>query len=184
MEPSKIVAGDTVGWTKSLPDYPAASYTLKYELRGPSSITITATGSGTEYTVAVLAATSDDYVPGIYSMYGVVSAGAVRHTVFQGTIEVVENPTEIQPGTDTRGHARRTLALIEAAIENYAANPYQTITIAGRTKSNWSMSELLSWRDRYIQEAKREADAERVANGIPTRRRIFTRFSSGVEGEN
>lgn len=177
MEPTKIVAGDTVSWTASYPDYPAGdSWVLTYEARGPKAFSISTSASGDDFAVALTAADSDGYVPGKYTLYGLVSKGAERYTVYTGALEVVANPAEIQDGFEARGHAARMVALLEAAIENYAANPYQSITIAGRTSANWSLSELMKWRDVYRQEAKREEAAAKVEQGLAPGGRVFVRF--------
>ena len=58
-EPTSIIAGDTLAWTKSLADYEASLWTLTYYLRGPSAQTITATTSGGDF-----AGTKTAYQPG------------------------------------------------------------------------------------------------------------------------
>lgn len=177
MEPQKIYAGDSVAWEKTLADYPAADWSLAYELRGPGAYTVAASADGDVFSVEITKETTDAWIPGTYTLYGIITDGSERVTVYQGALEVKANPTEIAAGVDARGHARRTLDLIEAAIENYAANPYQSITIAGRTKSNWSLSELIQWREHFRAEARREEAAERL--GDSSRRRVFVRFDGG-----
>ena len=73
-EPTTIIAGDSVAWTKSLADYPAPTWTLKYRLvREGKSIEIVATASGSDHAIAVLPATSAGWLPGDYKWVAMVS---------------------------------------------------------------------------------------------------------------
>ena len=69
VEPTAIIAGDTLAWTKSLADYPAsAAWVLKYRLiNAASKIDITATTSGADHLVSVAAAVTALYPVGLYT---------------------------------------------------------------------------------------------------------------------
>ena len=58
-EPETITAGDSLTWKRTLADYPAGTWTLKYRLiNADGKIDITATASGTDHLVSVEPATS------------------------------------------------------------------------------------------------------------------------------
>ena len=66
-EPTEFTAGDSVKWTKTIDDYPATTYSLKYSFRGTAgSFDVTATASGTDYSVSIPAPTSLAYGAGYY----------------------------------------------------------------------------------------------------------------------
>jgi len=66
-EPLSFRAGDTVKWKKSLGDYPATSWTLKYFLVIQSDQKIiTASADGTDHLVTITAAASAGYAVGRY----------------------------------------------------------------------------------------------------------------------
>lgn len=182
-EPTSFVSGDFVQWQESegtvgLVSHFAPTWTLTYELRGPQRITITATQYGTtrNYDVSFTAATSDTYVPGLYQYQASVTDGTKKLTLWTGTIEVLANLSEAVDSYDSKSHVRKTLDAIETAIENYATNPYSQITIAGRTKMNWTLEELIAARSKYRFYLRDEIKAQRIANGLDGGGRILTRF--------
>ena len=69
LEPSRVTAGDTITWLRSLADYPAsAGWVLSYTLiNSAAKISITATASGADHLVTVAAATSAAYTPATYT---------------------------------------------------------------------------------------------------------------------
>src|SRR3990167_1080353 len=91
-EPAEVRAGDTVEWTKSLGDYPASDgWTLKYAMRGPMVIDITATASGSSYAVSVAKTVSALWIAGLYYWQAYVEKGSDRHTVGTGRITIAPN---------------------------------------------------------------------------------------------
>lgn len=182
-EPAKIRSGVTTGWTKDLPDYPVSgSWALKYRLAGAeANYTVVASGVLTVWTVTITADASKAWVPGTYNLLGYVEKGAdaalERHDVFTGTIEVLPNIAGAVSASDLRTHARKTLALIEAAIESYAIRPAEEITIAGRTIRRPTLQQLASFRARYQFFVKQEEVAERAANGLESGGGILVKFN-------
>jgi hypothetical protein len=181
-EPGRVTAGDTIAWTKTLADYPAtASWVLSYTLiNATSKITITATAggpSGADHVVNVPAATSAAWAAGTYAWQGVVTKGAERFTVGTGSMAIAANWAAAAT-LDTRSHAIKVLAAIEAYLESPANTAAASYEIAGRKLQRHSMTELLTLRDRYRAEAAREANAARLAAGLASKNQIYTRFTS------
>lgn len=168
----------TVEWTEAYSDYPASSWTLTYTLVGPAKYSLTATADGESHKVSVPKATTAAYVPGIYRMIGTITDGTSQYQTYVSTLEILEDLTAEEAGYDAISDARKTLASIKEAIKTYAENPYQSLTIAGRTKANWSFEELIKWRKLYEEEVAREEKAERLESGISPGSRIFVRFGN------
>ena len=80
-EPTEFTSGDSVKWTRTLGDYPATTYTLKYSFRGTAgTFDVTATADGTDYAVSIPAPTTSDYGAGYYDGHG--------YAVIDGTAQV------------------------------------------------------------------------------------------------
>lgn len=182
-EPVKIRSGVTTVWTKDLPDYSASdSWALKYRLAGTTAnYPVTSVGVGTAWTVTITADTSKSWVAGTYTLLGYVEKGTgasvERHDIFIGTVEVLPNIAEAVSASDLRTHARKTLALIESAIESYAVRPVEEIMIAGRTIRRPKLEQLVSFRAKYRFLVKQEEMAERAANGLEAGGGILVKFN-------
>ena len=178
-EPSRVTAGDTVTWQKSLSDYPAtASWVLSYTLiNSTSKISFTATASGADHLVSVAAATTAAWASGTYSWLAVVTKAAERFTVGQGTIVIGANLAAAAT-LDTRTHAAKVLATIEAYLEAPGSLSSASYEIAGRKLQRYTIPELLKLRDMYRAEAAREANALRLAAGFASKNQISVRFNS------
>jgi hypothetical protein len=178
-EPAELRAGDTWKWTRSLADYPASAWTLKYRFKSPTAgFEITATTSGNDYAITVTAATTAGYAAGTYTWIAWVEGGtSEKYTVDTGIMAV---DADYRSGTataalDDRSHARKTLAAIESWIES--RNPgVAEYEIAGRRMKYISTSELLKLRQSYKTEVAAEEAAEAIRNGLGTSRRIQFRL--------
>jgi hypothetical protein len=130
-EPTLLRAGDNWEWDKTVSDHlPSDGWALAYVLAGgpvgTTPLAISSTPSGDTYQVRVAAATTEDVPAGIYRLIGRVSKGTDRYTVHESTVTV-----EPDPATDTRSHAEKMCAKIEAELEARTAT-------AGSTVKSWS----------------------------------------------
>lgn len=179
-EPAELRAGDTWAWTKTLADYPATAWTLKYRFKNAAGgFEITATASGDDYAVSVAAATTSGYAAGAYSWMAWVEGGtSEKYTVDTGTATI--NP-DYRSGTataafDDRIHARIVLDAIEAVIEGRATKDQDEVEIAGRRLKRTPIPTLLRLRQHYKAEVAAEAAREAIANGLGSGRRIQFRI--------
>jgi len=178
-EPAELRAGDTWKWTRSLADYPASAWTLKYRFKSPTAgFEITATTSGNDYAITVTAATTAGYAAGTYTWIAWVEGGtSEKYTVDTGIMAV---DADYRSGTataalDDRSHARKTLAAIESWIES--RNPgVAEYEIAGRRMKYIPVADLLKLRQSYKTEVSAEEAAEAIRNGLGTSRRIQFRL--------
>lgn len=176
IEPKAVTAGDTVRWTRSLPDYSAADgWTLKYRLINAGGvIDITASASGADHSVTVTAATSASWTAGTYTWQAYVEKAAERQTVGTGSIEIKRNLAAAASGVDTRSTAAKMVADLEAAELDYASNGQggvQRYTIGGRemwfSTAEDFIERLEYWRNRLASE--QAAESVRQGRGNPRR---------------
>lgn len=180
-EPARVVAGDTLQWQKSLSDYPASDgWVLAYRLiNSAGKIDISAAASGADHLITVPAATSATYSPGLYSWQAFVSKDGERYTVGSGVIEVLPNLAAQSAGYDTRTTAKKTLDLLDAAMLARGSTAWTAeYEIAGRRMKFASMGEFMAFRDKLRAEVNREAAADRMAAGLPSRSRVLVRFGA------
>lgn len=180
LEPEQLRAGDTWAWSRSLSDYPAASWTLKYRFKNAAGgFEIVASASGDNHAVSVAATTTANYAAGQYDWIAWVEGGSSEvYTVDQGSVEVLPN---LRAGTataalDVRSHARKMLDALEAWLESRDPGVAE-YEIAGRKMKYTPIAELIKLRDRYRSDVRAEEDAARVADGLPSRRKVLVRFT-------
>lgn len=166
-----IIAGDTLAFSKAVPDYPASEgWTLTYRLAPRSSsgaaITFDAAADGDEYAIEVAASTTDGWAAGDYAWSAYVSKDDQRFTVDSGLVEIKPDPSAIAPGTDTRSHARKVLAAIEAVIERRATKDQEEYRIGERMLKHTPIPELVRLRETYRREVRDEIAAERLRAGL------------------
>jgi hypothetical protein len=184
--PATLRAGDTIEWDESNSDYPASSgWTLAFVLTkyGQSLITITATADGDDYTVSVLPAVTRAWVAGIYSWQAYVYKASgtpllitEKHTLDRGQIEILPDITQAILTTDLRSFAKKNLEMIEAALSGDTSPFVMGYSIAGRSLSKRTREELIKERSYWKIEYEREVEAEGIARGEDSPRRVGVRF--------
>ena len=179
--PAAFTAGDTVAFTQTLPDYPAsAGWSLVYTLiNATTKITLpTAVASGDNYVVTVPAATSVNYAAGTYSYMATVTLAGVRYTVEAGTVTVRAN-LAAQTTYDNRSPAREALEEVNAALRAYGNKAWQqSYTIGGRSQTFRSIEEFLTFRDRLMAEVASEDTADRLAQGLSLKNKLYVRVGA------
>lgn len=180
-EPASLRDGDTWKWTRTLPDYPAGTWTLKYRFKNATLATgfeIVATASGTNHAVTVAAATTATYTAGDYTWVAWVEGGSSEvYTIGQGSMEVLP---DYRSGTaaaalDDRTHARKMLTAIEAWLESRDPGVAE-YEIAGRRMKYIPTAELLKLHSRYTGMVAAETNASKVAQGLGGGRKIQFRI--------
>lgn len=177
-EPLEITAGNSVTWKRTFDDYLASdSWVLTYALlhRTNTKITITSSADGDDHLVDEAAADTVDWTAGDYTWQAYVTKGADRFQVDSGTMTILPN-LAAATNYDGRSHARITLDNIEAVIQERATKDQESYVILGRSLSRTPMADLITLHSRYKRMVKAEEDAEKVANGIGTGKKVLTRF--------
>lgn len=175
-EPLTVTRGDTITWTRQLESYPAnQAWILKYFLRGPAQIDITATASGADHLVNVTAATSATYVAGKYSWQARVEKGAEKYTVDTGALEILPDLSSVATTYDGRSVSRKMLDAVEAVLQNKASNDVLEYEIEGRKLRRYDFADLVALRDRLKAEVVAEERAAKIEAGLGNGFRIYTR---------
>jgi hypothetical protein len=180
-EPSSIIAGDTLVWQKTLPNYPASSgWTLNYRLiNAAGHLDIIAGASGSDHLINVLASVSANYVAGNYAWQSfVTNVGGERYTIETGSIEVKANWATQAGGLDTRSNASKILEALEAAWVTASATRAFVFEykIADRQMRFSTRAEWIAEIDYWRREVAREQRAERIKAGLPSGRTVYLRF--------
>lgn len=175
IEPTTIVKGERIEWTKSFDDYSAALYTLEYRFRGPGTgIDVNATADGRDFNCVIAKTVSDDFtVVGKYRWQAWLTEIADSGNTFvvgEGIVTVKAGfDTASQVAVELRSTAKQIVDALEAALIGTASREqmeYEISTPAGsrrvRYMSRKEQTELLEY---YKKIVARENAAERVRNG-------------------
>lgn len=180
-EPPTLTAGERWAWKRSdiTNAYPTALYTLRYQFIQQDSVAasfiVTAAKTDAQHVVTVPIATTAEYSPGVYEWQAIV----VRDSDSQEVV-VSRGYLDVKTLTgDTRSWTYRVLVAIRATIEGTATKEDSSYSIAGRSLSRRSISELLElekeFQTRWDNEVK-ELDRE---NGrTVNQRRIYLKMGA------
>lgn len=184
------IAGDTLDFKVSVPDYPSLDgWTLKYRLtprfsspaQTPIDISAIANADGSYQVQAGPAATSV-WKTGFYTWARWVEKSGARQTLTErGQLEIRPNPATSAQGDDTRTFARKMVDAVEAMLASRATQTQRelvsyTIGSRGQTfdpndRANL-VKELSFWRWQLSNEDARE----KMAAGLPNPRSVGIRF--------
>lgn len=164
-EPNAIRAGDTVTWSRELPEHSAADgWALKYRLLYPTGTAaeITTSGSGTTHNVALTAAVTGAWTAGTATLVALVEKGSgpslERVTLESQAITILPNLSTAAT-LDTRSDAQIALADAKAALKTYMASGRLHVAeydIAGRAMKFRSADEIRALIDYYEGEVGKE----------------------------
>jgi len=181
--PDELQLGDFWSWKKDnlASDYPTADYTLSYEFNlidgaTASNFTLTATESNDEYIIS----TSDtgSYTKGEYNWVSYITrtSDSARVKIAEGYIEIQDNYATTS--ASVRSHAKIVLDAVKAVIENRATMDQSSMSIAGRSLSRMSISELYELKDRAQRDYNAEVKKAAIKNGKSSKTTILTKFGS------
>ena len=180
-EPQQITAGDTIVWYRVVSDFPASEgWTLKYVLRGPTTINLTATTFQTSnYKVEVADTVTADWKPGLYSMVAFVENGSERFTVetWFPKLTIKPNPAAYVEGSASNlTFAQATLAAVESALLALASRKVSSASVNGQSYSIQDITKLTALRNRMREEVQSEQDAILFAAGLGGKKNILVQF--------
>ena len=181
-EPVTVVVGDFIQWKRTDlgTDYPNNLYTATYVARitggGANEITLTGTASGDDYLFTVESADSADFAPGYYhwQLEIVRNSDSNRIVVDRGVFTAIVDLDVNQ--SDPRTHAEIMISKIESLLSGKADADVSSYSIAGRSLTKLSFSELVEARDYYKREYQKEVIAERIRRGKSTGATVKVRF--------
>lgn len=182
IEPTEIIASTTVKWTKDLSDhYPAdGGWTLTYNFRkengtgtGSDALDKTASASGKKFSIT-LSTTETNKTIGKWVWSAFVSKAGERYRVDFGSFEIKRDLATVTTTFDGRSDAK--IAYDNALAIWKAVTADGSYTISGRTWTGRDLPELIAYVDRCKADYLAELQAERIANGEGSKRKILTRF--------
>ena len=183
-EPDLLVVGDRWTWRRPdlVNDYPTADYALTYEFMcdsgggGSHKFTITATETSDDYIIEVSQDVTEHYHVHNYKWYAFITrtSDSERISVDSGVTQLVADYAVST--ADQRSHAKKVLDAIEAVLENRASQDQMSYSIAGRSLSRMSVTDLMTFRDRYRAEYNEELKKARIKNHQDTGNTIKVRF--------
>ena len=176
MIPVSLRAGSAYAWSEDR--FPlVAGESLEYTMFNGKGV-FSFAGEGTEF--ALSSADTANWVDGAYDYtLRAVDGEGNKRELSRGRVTILPNPERYPGGLDGRSHARRTLDAIRATLEGRVVEDAEDITIRGRTIRATPIMDLKRLENLYAREVAAEEDAERLANGLPSRRIIRTRFTNG-----
>jgi len=174
-EPTVIRAGDSVAWTRDLPEYSAADgWALKYRLLYASgaAVDVTSTAVATLHTVSLTAANTAAYVAGKATLVGYVEKGAgaslERATLESTPITILANMVT-SATFDGRSENQIALANAKTALAAYMSKGQIHVAeydIAGRRMKFRAASEITDLIAHYEREVFKEIAAQAAMKGV------------------
>lgn len=173
-EPTEIIKGERIEWTRTLDDYPATLWTLKYRFRNTGTgANVTCTADGTNHLAVMPGTTSDDFtVLGKAKWQAwVEEIGNVTNTfiVDQGEVLIKQGFPDATTAIEIRTPAKIMLDAIDAALSAFATSDvteYEIETPAGRRRVKRSdKATLTSQRKYWATVVRRENALEKMKNG-------------------
>jgi hypothetical protein len=164
--PTSITQGDTVRWQDTLPSYPADLYTLTYQIKGATSLTVTATAIGQDYSSTLTPAQTSTLTPGgCWVQASVTNPAGDRYTVGSGLLTVLPNLATASTPYPTLTEAEESLAAVRKAIKTILeGGAVASYSIRGRNLSRYSLAELRSLELELRQDVQRELKAAGLLN--------------------
>lgn len=173
-EPASLRVGDTWRWTRSLEDYPAGTWTLKYRFKSATGgFEIVASAVGTDHSVSVPAATTGGYTAGAYTWMAWVEGGSSeKYTVDSGNCQLEADYRAASASTalDDRSHAVKMVAQIKTWLESHG-DGIAEYEIAGR-RMRYDKAGLIKLLNQYELRVQAEENAARIARGEGIGRKI------------
>ena len=179
-----LPAGDSATWSDDpvrLPDgrtADAAAWVLKYYLRGPSALDITAVANGKNWQSTLSAAASAVLLPGLYAWTAIITGGtSERITAGAGQLRMTPDVTAVVAGYDTRSKAQIALDACEAAMATFNATggKVKKYEIAGRTMEFQTIADLMTLHSFWKAKVLAEQSSASIAQGLGNPRNLFIR---------
>lgn len=180
-EPTIFTAGDTVKWTRELPDYTSGDgWVLTYAFRNAAGkLDATASGSGSTHSTTLAASATKALPPGVYqwAAYVTKAAASERYEIARGSVVVLQNMAEAA-AFDARTTARRAVDDLRAALATMRSSGgrVRRYRIADREMEFETVADLLKLLRYWEGQVSSEDAAARIAAGLGSRTRVQVRF--------
>lgn len=183
-EPKDIVVGDFLQWKRSdLTDYKTSDgYTAEYVARitggGSTEIKFPQAAGSTDdyYLFTVSSVTSETFLPGFYHWQLEITQTSSGNRIVVDTGDFNAIPDMDSNQADPRIHAEVMVDKIQSLLQGKADSDVSNYSIAGRSLTKLSFTELLEARDYYRREVVKHNNDELVKKGKKNGSTIQVRF--------
>lgn len=183
-EPKDIVVGDFLQWKRSdLTDYKTSDgYTAEYVARitggGSTEIKLPQAAGSTDdyYLFTVSSVTSETFLPGFYHWQLEITQTSSGNRIVVDTGDFNAIPDMDNNQADPRIHAEIMIDKIQSLLQGKADSDVSNYSIAGRSLTKLSFTELLEARDYYRREVVKHNNDELVKKGKKNGSTIQVRF--------
>lgn len=184
-EPTEVVVGDFLQWKRSdiAGDYPTSSgYTAEYVARitggGSTEIKLPQAAGSTDnyYLFQVDSATSAVFLPGLYHWQLEITQTSSGNRLVVDIGDFTALPDMDNNQADPRIHAEIMVDKIQTILEGKADSDVASYSIAGRSLTKMSFSELMEARDRYKREIVKHNNDELLKRGKSNGSTVKVRF--------
>ncbi len=179
-EPNTLRAGDSVGWTRSLPEYPASDgWTLHYKLLHPTAAAVAfdAVPDGDDHAVSLDTAATAGLTAGVATLVAWVTKGLESITLEAQPVEILPD-LRTAATHDGRTPAEKALADAKAALQAYAADStttVMTVSIGDISTTFRSTRDIVELIRHLEQEVNRERAALALLDGTGMPGRVYSR---------
>ena len=184
-EPAEVVVGDFLQWKRSdiAADYPTSSgYTAEYVARitggGSTEIKLPQSASTTDsyYHFSVSSETSAVFLPGLYHWQLEITQTSSGNRLVVDIGDFTAIPDMDSNQADPRIHAEIMVDKIQTILEGKADSDVASYSIAGRSLTKMSFSELVQARDYYRREVTQHTNKELLKRGKSNGSTVKVRF--------
>lgn len=181
-EPTEVVVGDFIQWKRSdlVADYPPALYSAEYVARitggGSNEIKLPGTEIDTHYLFTVSSADSADFAPGLYHWQLEITQTSTGNRIVVDIGDFTAIPDMDSNQADPRIHAEVMVDKIETILQGKADSDVSSYSIAGRSLTKMSFSELIDAREYYKREINNHNNKELLKRGKSNGSTIKVRF--------
>lgn len=182
--PEKITQGDYISWI----DIPtsdnlgnrinSSDYTLKYAIRGATSLDIESVTNGDGWKSEISPAQSAALTAGVYYWQAFVTNGdGKKITLGNGKIEILKGLDLVTGEYDGRSQAKKDLDAVDAAIRSLVSGgAVQEYSIGNRSFRKMNLEDLRALQSQLRYEVAKEERAEKMKAGLGDSFNMFVRF--------
>lgn len=181
--PSKLTQGDSLVW-KDEPtkdnlgnSIDSGLWTLKYAIRGPTSLDLTASSSGSGWQTSITSAQTAALSSGIHYWQAFAEKGSERYTLGNGRIDIVKNLALVSGTHDGRSQLRIDLDNVQAAMRALVSGgAVQKYSIGNRSFEKMTLSELRELESSLKFQVAQEERTEMIKAGLGDPNNVRVRF--------
>ena len=176
---NQIVAGETLNYLATAPDYPAdQGWTVTLYLNpraGGTATSVASVASGADHLLQISSSTTGNWAAGWWAWETWASKSSERYRLEAGQLQVVAGLIGAAAGIDTRTQAQKALDDANAALAAWTPTQ-KRYRIGGREMEFNSSAEIIAIISHWTSAVKREQAQQAMAAGRPNPRKLQVRM--------